>query len=245
MDGVILPFLTVEIGAPTTGLLEAVLLERGDTVTKGQPIARLQASVERESAELARLRAESSSELAIAEVKRDSAKAKYEKRRVLIADGIVTTEELDDAKAELALAELKVLGAKESATIEAVEYRKAAAIRDRAELLSPIDGVVIDRHRETGELVTSSLDSSIYTIAQLNPLLVEVRAPVWWLGTVIPGDKAIVRTSFDTSLELVATVRVLDRVADAASETVRVQLELPNADGSLPAGIRCKVELQD
>ena len=57
------------------------------------------------------------------------------------------------------------------------------------------------------------------------------------------GDRAIVRPTFDLSLELLATVRVLDRVADAASETVRVQLELPNPDGELPAGLRCKVEL--
>jgi hypothetical protein len=32
-------------------------------------------------------------------------------------------------------------------------------------------------------------------------------------------------------------------VIDGASSTFRVRLELPNADFSLPAGLRCKVDL--
>jgi hypothetical protein len=32
-------------------------------------------------------------------------------------------------------------------------------------------------------------------------------------------------------------------VIDAASNTFRVRLELPNPNGALPAGLRCKVDL--
>ncbi len=53
----------------------------------------------------------------------------------------------------------------------------------------------------------------------------------------------MVRPVFDSRLELEATVRVIDRVADAASETVRIQLVLPNPDHRLPAGLRCQVQL--
>jgi membrane fusion protein, heavy metal efflux system len=43
--------------------------------------------------------------------------------------------------------------------------------------------------------------------------------------------------------EVSAVVKTVDRVIDAASNTFRVRLELPNADGKLPAGLRCKVDL--
>jgi len=37
----------------------------------------------------------------------------------------------------------------------------------------------------------------------------------------------------------VATVKVIDRLLDAASGTFGVRLELPNRQHKLPAGIRC------
>ena len=43
--------------------------------------------------------------------------------------------------------------------------------------------------------------------------------------------------------EHVAAVKTVDRVIDAASNTFRVRLELPNPNGALPAGLRCKVDL--
>jgi hypothetical protein len=38
-----------------------------------------------------------------------------------------------------------------------------------------------------------------------------------------------------------ATVTVVDQVFDAASGTFGVRFDLPNPDGSLPAGQRCRV----
>jgi hypothetical protein len=42
-----------------------------------------------------------------------------------------------------------------------------------------------------------------------------------------------------------ATVRVVDRVLDAASGTFGVRLEVPNPNLAIPAGIRCRVDLPD
>ena len=39
-----------------------------------------------------------------------------------------------------------------------------------------------------------------------------------------------------------AVVTQVDRVIDAASNTFRVRLALPNGDGRVPAGARCKVD---
>jgi multidrug efflux pump subunit AcrA (membrane-fusion protein) len=41
-----------------------------------------------------------------------------------------------------------------------------------------------------------------------------------------------------------AKVIVVDKVIDAASNSFRVRLELPNPNLSLPPGLRCKVEFE-
>jgi hypothetical protein len=42
---------------------------------------------------------------------------------------------------------------------------------------------------------------------------------------------------------VVATVSHVDRVLDAASNSFRVRLSLPNPNYRLPAGLRCKADL--
>ena len=42
-----------------------------------------------------------------------------------------------------------------------------------------------------------------------------------------------------------ATVRYVSPIADTASETFLVRLELPNPEQALPAGLRARVHLQD
>ncbi len=41
----------------------------------------------------------------------------------------------------------------------------------------------------------------------------------------------------------VATVAVVDKVIEGASNTFRARLSLPNANNALPAGLRCKADL--
>ncbi len=252
LDGVILPFLSVELGAPTEGVLAEVPFGRGDEVQAGQLLAQLESSVERESAEVARRRAAFDSELRIAKVKLDAAQAKLAKREALVEEGIVTSEEVDGVRTELALAELDVLAAEERAELAQVEHQKAAAIVARMEIRSPIDGIIVERHRSTGELVTRSPEGGVFTLAQLDPLLVEVHAPVAWLGRIQVGDEARVepvitaeQPSAAEGKQLIARVRVIDQIADTASETVRVQFELPNPDRALPGGLRCKLRMTD
>lgn len=244
LDGVIKPFEMIAVGSPTSGLLAQVNVEAGDRVTAGQVLARLDSQVERQSAELARLKAESSAELDIAKVKVASAKEKLAKRKKLVADGIVTQEEYDAALTEMTLTDLDLSAALESAALARVEYQKAQALVARTDIKAPADAVVLLRTGSEGEVVTSSPDSSIFTLARLDPLRVEVRAPVAWLADLKLGQTAIVMPTFDDSLHLEATITVIDAVADAASETVRVELELPNPDLALPAGIRCRVQLE-
>jgi multidrug efflux pump subunit AcrA (membrane-fusion protein) len=108
---------------------------------------------------------------------------------------------------------------------------------------SPITGVVMERLRHPGEL--ASREHPIARIARLDPLRVEVFVPVALYGRVAVGQRAVVVPEAPLDRPLEARVTVVDRVADAASSTFGVRLEIPNPDHRIPGGLKCKVRIGD
>jgi membrane fusion protein (multidrug efflux system) len=78
-------------------------------------------------------------------------------------------------------------------------------------------------------------------LAQIDPLRVEVFAPVELFGKIAIGMQAEVRPEEAMGGVHTATVTVVDRLIDAASATFGVRLELPNPELAVPAGLRCRV----
>jgi hypothetical protein len=79
------------------------------------------------------------------------------------------------------------------------------------------------------------------TIAQIDPLNVEVILPIKYYGQLRIGSTANISPEEPVGGVFVAKVIVIDRVLDAASGTFGVRLQLPNPENKLPAGIRCNV----
>ncbi len=71
----------------------------------------------------------------------------------------------------------------------------------------------------------------------------ETVLPLSTFGKLRPGMVGNVTPEGGTSYK--ATIKVVDRVLDAASGTYGVRLELPNPQGQLPGGIRCQVDFPD
>ncbi len=103
---------------------------------------------------------------------------------------------------------------------------------------SPINGVVVERFMHPGEFPKQE---KILKLAQIDPLRVDVYAPVAMLGKVAVGKTVYVKPEPPLTGEYPAKVTVVDRVVDAASGTFGVRLELPNRDLKLPAGLKCTI----
>src|SRR3954451_4022822 len=58
-DCIMEPFVVSDLGSPANGILEEVLVDRGQRVRKGMVVARLRSDLEQASLELAKARAES------------------------------------------------------------------------------------------------------------------------------------------------------------------------------------------
>src|SRR5690606_23705757 len=100
-------------------------------------------------------------------------------------------------------------------------------------------GVIIERFIQPGERVE---DRPVVRVATIDPLRVSLLVPMTQYGQVGIGDVLTIRPELAGAAPLRATVHYVDKVVDAASNTFRVRLRLPNPGQRLPGGLRCKVD---
>ena len=152
---------------------------------------------------------------------------------------IGASKDLEEAEAALELAAQELSMAEMNQRVSQIELERAREVLEQRTVISPIDGVVIERLLFDGEYADEN--APIARIAQLDPLYVETFLSVDRFKDVSVGDEVEVRP--DPPIEGVYSGRisVIDSVFDAASRTFRVRLELANADHALPAGLRCTV----
>ena len=147
----------------------------------------------------------------------------------------------DEAIAEYKLATEQLRQAEENKVLAELEVKRSAEILALRTIRSPLSGVVVEKVLSPGEFATSNLKDPILKLAQINPLNVEVILPVGQYGRIEPGAKAQIFPEEPIGGEHTATVKIVDRVVDAASGTFGVRLELPNRKGRIPAGVKCRV----
>jgi RND family efflux transporter MFP subunit len=234
------PNEVVELGTPVVGVLEKVAVERGDIVSKGQVVAQLVANVERAAVSTAEARARAQADLQAAQSSQDFARKKLERTDSLHKRNFISRAVLDQASTEFEVAESKTRQANEQRQVSVQELGLARAQLAQRTIRSPLSGVVVERYVSAGERVD---DKPIVRLAMVDPLKVEVIVPATNYNQVFPGMMGMVMPELPEAGEHKAKVVLVDRIIDAASNTFRVRLELPNPDGALPAGLRCKVDL--
>ena len=232
----------INIGAPLEALISAVRVDRGDLVRKGEVLVEFDSGVEKATVDLARLRAEMKSAVDARKARADYATVKHERRSALVSQNFVSKQDLDEAEAERRLSDAELREAQDNRRIAEVEHRRATeALRQRT-LLSPVNGVVVERLMHAGE-VSELGRKPILKIAEIGTLHVEAILPSEAYRHVAKGDTATVRLESAIGGSYPAKITVVDRMLDAASATFGVRLELANGERGVPAGVRCKVDL--
>jgi RND family efflux transporter MFP subunit len=240
LDCMIQPHQIVQVGSAAPGVIERILVERGDVVAKGQTLVQLQAGVERAALAVARERALQNGEMKVASGSAELAQRELQRARELREQNFVSETYLDKQRAEAQVASGRTDQAQERRKLAQREVDLAAAQLAQRSIGAPIAGVVVERFMSPGEFVDQK---PILRVASIDPLRVDVLVPAVAFGQVEPGMKGSVVPELLNKKEHVAVVRTVDRVIDAATNTFRVRLELPNPGGALPAGLRCKVDL--
>jgi multidrug efflux pump subunit AcrA (membrane-fusion protein) len=152
-DCLIEPHLVVELSSRVDGVIEKILVERGDQVEPGQVVAKLESGAEQAALEYARVRSRM-----IAEIKQHKANLHYGRRnesRVaeLHEKQAVSSSEIDRVRTEARIAQYKLAQAEENKRLAELDLVRAVETLNRHTLRSPIKGVVVDRYLNPGESV--------------------------------------------------------------------------------------------
>ena len=242
-DCVVDPSESVALGSPVPGLLAEVLVKRGDVVTAGQVVARLESGVEAATLKYNRALAASTARIDAQAARLDLAQARLERSTGLLKKGVVAQDKFDELEADVRVGEQDLERERTEKALAEIEAEKAEAQLAQRTIRSPISGVVSERNLSAGEYV--SQDNHIATIAKLEPLNVETFLPVEMYPAMRVGMTGTVFPDPPISGRYDATIVVVDHVFDPSSGTFGVRLELENPDNRLPAGQRCQVSFSD
>lgn len=242
LDCLIEPSQTVELSSSVRGRLDEILVDRGDVVKKDQVVARLNASIEKANVILAKKRVDSVSDINAKKERYQLSKRSLDRINALHKKKVVSEGERDEAKTSARIDELQYLDAKEQQDVLRFEHRRSVEVLKLREIRSPIDGTIVDRYKSAGEYID---EEALLKIVQIDPLNVELIAPVSMFGQFKEGIDVIVKPEAPVGGQYEAKIVIVDDVIDAASGTFRVRLKLPNPDGIIPAGLGCSIDLQE
>jgi RND family efflux transporter MFP subunit len=118
--------------------------------------------------------------------------------------------------------------------------------RDYASVIAPFDGVITQRNVDVGSLVQGNAASGtfMFEIQQKNVIRVWVYVPQDAAFGVAPGVDAVVRVPELPGREFAGKVTRIADALQSGTRTLLTEVDLPNPDGTLSAGIYCTVELK-
>ncbi len=236
---IIEPDRVAEVGSPVVGVIQSILVERGDYVRTGQALAILRHDVERAALEVAQSRAQTDAEVLAASANYEFVRQRLARSEDLFNQKFISKQALDQVVAEAKVAEQRLVQAREQQQTLANETSLARARLAERTIRSPIDGIVTERYVSAGERVE---EKPLVRVAKIDPLRVEVIMPSTAFGSISAGMTARVLPDLPNTAPQEAKVSLVDRIIDGPSNTFRVRLQFPNPDFALPSGLRCKAE---
>jgi len=237
-DCVIEPNKVTEVSSAVDGIIDKLAVKRGQLVKRGQVVAILKSSIEKATVELARVRSERDQAIKARRARLEFTQRRLKRNQELFAQNLISEQVVDEAETDVSLAELELGEFLEERMIAILELERAEEALEIRTIRSPFSGVVVDVLVASGESIENR---PLVKIASINPLNVEVIAPVQLFGKIKKGMKATVVPEEPIGGKHTARVVIVDRVLDAASGTFGIRLQLSNKKYKLPAGLRCTV----
>lgn len=238
-DCIIEPSAHVELASESPGVIDRILVKRGQRVSRDEPVAQLRSSKEAASLAIAKHRARDKSDLAVKLAKETFESRRLRRHRGLIGARVLPEQEADEIRTAQRVAKLERKSEEANLAGAKFELQRAEALLKSTQINSTVDGVVLSINKEPGEHVDGE---AVVTIVRLDPLHVEVFTPINIAMTLKVGGAAVVKSPYHPPLD--ATIDVINGVADAASRTVKIRLVMANNDGAVIAGQNCKASFR-
>jgi len=208
VSGTLAPGVDVNLTSPIDDVLEQVLVREGQTVARGQVLARFRAGTV-------------DADAASAEAQLRVAETDYTRQKNLLKEGAVSQRDVDTAEATWRAAQ--------------ATYTAAARRRDDATVRSPIAGVVAVRSVQSGDRVSSG--DALFRIVNTRELDFEATVPSEFVRDVHPGARVALTVTGDSGRAIDGKVARINATADEATRQVKVYVTVPNPSGRLVGGL--------
>lgn len=204
--------------------------------------------------------AEDQKALLDARAKVNSARAIYERRRVLFEQGGISKKDLEASQLDVITAEDELRLQEQTVSLRARSLhpndRALAAARTAqaqqrvatldaqlsyATIRSPITGIVTDQFQYEGEF--ASAGGKLLTIADTSTVIVKAPFSDTAAAQLKTGDPATVLPTDTSAEEMKGQITLLSRSSDATNRTVEVWVMLGNGDGKLRANGAAQVTI--
>ncbi|NQT04082.1 MAG: efflux RND transporter periplasmic adaptor subunit [Planctomycetes bacterium] len=215
------------------GRIARVYFTEGQWVKAGQVLVQQDDAVEQ--IQLAQLEAASTDTTQIQASEASLAQKRVDLRKLqkAAAQNAATELEVEHAKLSVKMAELSLRLARFEHEQARRKYDEVKVQVEKMRLASPINGRIEKIHVEAGESINALTD--VVRVVQIDPLWIDVPVPLVKAADLSAGKMAQVMFPNPNRAFLNGRIIYIGAVADAASGTLRVRIEVPNKSNR-PAG---------
>lgn len=229
------------IYARVNGYVAKWLVDIGDHVKKGQLLATIETP--ELDAELQAARAQlKASEAQVGARKAEAEFSKTTNERWRDSPkGVVSDQERESKKADYESSEARLYAANAQVNLDKSKVDQYNALAEFKQVKAPFDGTITERKIDVGNLVTAGSGSTttpMYRMAQTDPLRIFVDVPQSASGELMKaGVPAEIRATGAVGGVFSGAIARSAESINAQARTMRVEVDMPNANHSLVPGM--------
>jgi RND family efflux transporter MFP subunit len=233
IEAITKPSEDVTLSFVLAGRIAKVLVKEGDEVKENQLLVQQDDAAERTKLDQLKADAEETVRIRAQEAQLAQKTVDLHKLEEAFEKKAVSKWDVEHARLEVAMAELSLELAKFQHTQNQLKYEETKIQVERMRLESPIPGKVEKVSVKVGE--SADALAQVIRVVKIDPLWVEVPVPLADARKLKVARPAQVRFADNPGQLAAGRVIHIGAVADAASDTLTVRVELPNPTGR-PAG---------
>ncbi len=239
LQGITAPKSDITLSFVVPGRISAVLVKEGHMVKEGQVLVRLYDEPERIQCEQFKMLAEDQTRILAAAAELAQKQVDLKKVEKARTKGAASDWEVEHLRLNVRIAELDLQSSKIEQAQYLRRYHHAQSQLAQMRLRAPVAGLVEDVSVEPGESIGTL--GPVVRLVQNDPLWIDVPVPLAQAVALEKGQAAWVNFP-GTPVAEASNGRIINiaTVADAASDTLRVRIEVPNP-AKRPAGERVAV----
>jgi membrane fusion protein (multidrug efflux system) len=219
---------TATISAKLAGRIEQVMVQEGQHVNAGDPLAKL------ESIELANSVRTAQDAVTKAQVNYELARTDYNRYQTLYSQGAISQQTLDTAQAKQQIAQADLSSAANSQSSAEQQYGYGV-------ITAPVDGVVANVTATIGQVVAPG--AALMVVQDISNVYAVINIEQKDLGSIKIGQQAAVTVDTYSDRTFTGNVDMINPEAGSTNRMFRTKIKVDNRDDALKAGMFTNVEL--